>query len=261
MKNEQQQTAFLPGQWLDVYVPNVHQAGGFTITSTPNDLKKDRPYLELAIQNSPNNPPAKWLWQKERKIIGKSLSIRVGGSFVWPPPDIDLDKIKKAVFIAGGVGINPLISIITHLISEGNYKGRIELLYSSRKGASNNMSSILFMDRIHELFKKDLPQRRHHYTLFCTNPFTLDPTSHSGEKRLDFNLERNRDIHYVGEHQTIEFRRFEEKDLEVALGPVAERKGIVAYVCGPPPMTDWAIEVLKRSKGMDEKRVLCEKWW
>lgn len=117
------------------------------------------------------------------------------------------------------------------------------------------------MDRIHDLFKRDLPQRRHHYTLFCTNPFTLDPTPHSGEKRSDFNLERSRDIHYVGEHQTIEFRRFEEKDLETALGPVAEEKGIVAYVCGPPPMTDWAVEVLKRSKGMDEKRVLCEKWW
>ena len=68
-------------------------------------------------------------------------------------------------------------------------------------------------------------------------------------------------MQYIGEHQTIEFRRFEEKDLEIALGPVAERGSIVAYVCGPPKMTDWAVDVLKRSEGMKQERVLCEKWW
>ena len=120
------------------------------------------------------------------------------------------------------------------------------------------------MDRIHELFERDLPPRRHHYTVFCTDPSTLHPTPHAGEQRLNVIQERNGDAKYIGEHQTIEFRRFEEKDLEAALGPVAavaEREGIVAYVCGPPPMTDWAVDVLKRSQGMDPKRVLCEKWW
>ena len=68
-------------------------------------------------------------------------------------------------------------------------------------------------------------------------------------------------MQYVGEHQSIEFRRFVEKDLETALGPVAERKNTVAYVCGPPTMTDWAVDVLKQSAGMDQERVLCEKWW
>lgn len=66
---------------------------------------------------------------------------------------------------------------------------------------------------------------------------------------------------YVGEHQNIEYRRFEGKDLQAALGPVAEREKVVAYVCGPPSMTDWAVGVLKGSIGMDESRVLCEKWW
>jgi hypothetical protein len=31
--------------------------------------------------------------------------VRVGGSFVWPPPGVDVNKIKRAIFIAGGVGI------------------------------------------------------------------------------------------------------------------------------------------------------------
>jgi len=28
-----------------------------------------------------------------------------------------------------------------------------------------------------------------------------------------------------------------------------------------PTMTDEFVELLKKAPGMDEKRVLCEKWW
>ena len=87
-----------------MFVPGVRRAGGFTITSTPKDLMRDK-YLELAIQNSPGNPPAAWLWQQASKILHSELIIRVGGSFFWPPPGIDLATIERVVFIAGGVGI------------------------------------------------------------------------------------------------------------------------------------------------------------
>lgn len=127
---------FLPGQWLDVYVPGVPKAGGFTITSTPSRARgrrtsapstetaaeeededeKEEPdayaYLELAVQRSPENPPAAWLWQEEGTILDKELRVRVGGSFVWPPPGINVrSSLRKAVFVAGGVGVNPLISM------------------------------------------------------------------------------------------------------------------------------------------------------
>ena len=102
---------FLPGQWLDVHVPGVAKAGGFTITSSPRDAVpsysdiSSKLFLELAIQKSPDNPPAAWLWQPKERIIGKELAVRVGGGFVWPPPGINLGSIRRAVFIAGGVGI------------------------------------------------------------------------------------------------------------------------------------------------------------
>ncbi|KAK4694762.1 hypothetical protein P7C71_g2871, partial [Lecanoromycetidae sp. Uapishka_2] len=175
---EKKSIKFLPGQWLDVHVPGIAQAGGFTITSAPEHLEKDDGYLELAIQESPRNPPAAWLWQASSKILGSDLAIRAGGSFVWPPPGIDPASVDKVVFIAGGVGINAM-----------------------------------------EWNKNYIP---------------------------DFD---------------VEFRRFKERDLELALGPVDERKGTVAYVCGPPAMTDWAVGVLRGAEGMAEKRVLCEKWW
>ena len=150
---------------------------------------------------------------------------------------------------------------MTHLILHSNYHGHIELLYSSRRGASGNISSILFMERIHKLFERDRHQRRHHYTLYCTDPITPHQKPLTWEKYLNIIREWSGGVHHVRDHQTIELRRFQGKDLETALGPIAERKSVVAYVCGPPPMTDWAVDVLQRSEGMDQKRVLCEKWW
>lgn len=98
---------FRPGQWVDVYIPGLSQAGGFTITSTPDEAKGSREngYLELAVQKSPGNPAAAWLWQQSIVIINSELMVRVGGSFVWPPPNVKMQDIKKVIFIAGGVGI------------------------------------------------------------------------------------------------------------------------------------------------------------
>jgi hypothetical protein len=71
----------------------------------PQSDPEHTPYFELAIQDSPNNPPAAWLWRPVEEIKGQEIKVRVGGSFVWPPPGMDVDKIKRVMFIAGGVGI------------------------------------------------------------------------------------------------------------------------------------------------------------
>lgn len=108
---------FLPGQWVDTFLPTVRQAGGFTITSTPNEARPTStrsssssshspPYLELAVQKS-KNPPAQWLWRPMEDILGTQLAVRVGGSFTWPPSPglLDTSAIERLVLIAGGVGI------------------------------------------------------------------------------------------------------------------------------------------------------------
>lgn len=106
---------FFPGQWLDVFIPGMPKAGGFTITSTPREALPPKPdfrtgiaqpaFLELAIQYSPANPPAAWLWQPWTDIAGADLLVRVGGSFAWPPLHLDPRQIRRVVFVAGGVGI------------------------------------------------------------------------------------------------------------------------------------------------------------
>jgi hypothetical protein len=125
---------FLPGQWLDVHIPSISQAGGFTITSTPAEASyrvqtqdtespvPEEPYIELAVQRSPSNPPAAWLWRPEPQIIGAELKVRVGGSFVWPPqPPLAVENIRKVVFVAGGVGIKyAVLSFITCTMTPGS---------------------------------------------------------------------------------------------------------------------------------------------
>lgn len=151
--------------------------------------------------------------------------------------------------------------MITHLIRDQDFRGLINLQYSFRKDGSGDVSSVLFMARIRDLFERQVSQGRHSYILWSTGPSTIYPNSGTGEIPLKIIKERDADLRYVGAHQTIEFRRFDEGDLIRTLGPVKERNGVVAYVCGPPPMTDYVVESLRKADGMDETRVLCEKWW
>ena len=133
----------------------------------------------------------------------------------------------------------------------------MEFLYSVRGDPSSKASSILFLDRLRSIFRPGFGPNRN-FKLFLTHGVT--PPSHDNETRIAATIPIQADTDYINEGNT-EFRRFGEKDLINAVGPVAGRKGVVAYVCGPPPLTDWAVNVLREAEGMGKERVLCEKWW
>ncbi|MCJ1287773.1 hypothetical protein MMC26_007125 [Xylographa opegraphella] len=240
---------FLPGQWLDVFVPGLPKAGGFTITSTPRDAEYQHSrdgFVELAIQDSPKNPPAAWLWRPSSEILGQTLLIKVGGSFVWPPPAIPAKEVKRLVLVAGGVGINPLISIFAHIYNQPALDpGHIRFLYTTR-GTTQAIDEILFYPRIRELMAaRPSPSRT--LELCLTGPSDaalLNESQGSPSKEV-----------------AVRNRRISHQDLISALGPTEERKGVVTYVCGPARMTDEFVDVLQSAEGMTEDRVLCEKWW
>ncbi|KAI9737122.1 MAG: hypothetical protein M1834_000713 [Cirrosporium novae-zelandiae] len=178
---------FLPGQWLDVFIPGLTKAGGFTITSTPDQARPAAAdslepfdeeeqsgggggYVELAVQKNTNNPHAAWLWRPEMEIINTVLEVRVGGSFVYPPSSgIDPGSIGKLVLVAGGVGIKiqtaevvnvskavrPLISILSHLHQTSSLPEKVWVLYSIRSPCSSpselTLSSVLFLPRLYEI--------------------------------------------------------------------------------------------------------------
>ncbi|RYP20066.1 hypothetical protein DL765_002992 [Monosporascus sp. GIB2] len=282
---------FLPGQWLDVYVPGVPKAGGFTITSAPSKARSpqrpsistttasapvpkipgdaaatgegeegpptgDYAYLELAVQKSPDNPPAAWLWRggdgddgAAAGLLGEELRVRVGGSFVWPPPGVNARALRKAVFVAGGVGVNPLMSMLSALAEKPDSAPfEVEFLYSMRDPGRERREAarMLFLDRIASIFAEG--RLRGRLRLFLTG---------GDEPEGDIPLSG------AAGHGMVRFRgrRMTADDVVAAVG--ADRRFAVVYVCGVPAMTDEFVRRLTDPAGlaMEPHRVLCEKWW
>ncbi|KAK6211879.1 hypothetical protein LQW54_005580 [Pestalotiopsis sp. IQ-011] len=249
---------FLPGQWLDVFVPGISRAGGFTITSPPSlALQSEQPgYLELAVQKSPGNPPAAWLWQDPpASLLGSDLQVRVGGSFVWPPPGLaaattrEVMGVRRIVLVAGGVGINPLVSMLSALAEDGDKDLDVRFLYSLRDpgpAAARDPARLLFLERIAEVFASG--QVRGGLQLYLTGG--------GAEKKVEDGT-----IAWKGGEIPFRGRRITRDDLREAVGE--DREQALVYVCGVPRMTDEFVEWLKSGDGlgMDPERVLCEKWW
>ena len=65
--------------------------------------------------------------------VGDQLSVRVGGDFIYDPAPSGSHDL---LLVAGGVGINPLISMLLHHtreVGEGRMSGtRVRLLYTAR---------------------------------------------------------------------------------------------------------------------------------
>lgn len=204
-------------------------------------------YLELAVQKSPENPSAAWLWQDPpSSILGKELQVRVGGSFVWPPPGVNIRNLKRVAFVAGGVGINPLVSILSSIAEEATRAFEVTFLYSMKDPGhgQRDASKMLFLERLQSAFvsRKVKGQLK----LFLTSSSEEKGAVHCKEGDIKF-----------------EGRRIKREDLEEAVGGSSERRFTVVYVCGVPAMTDKFVEELTDAQGlgMAPHTVLCEKWW
>ncbi|KAI1112592.1 hypothetical protein F5Y14DRAFT_421157 [Nemania sp. NC0429] len=329
---------FLPGQWLDVYVPGVEKAGGFTITSTPREARTPHPalvglesesgpgsaesenrtpsrgdkdgeddsnknsnatqtqtqvqtqtqgpYLELAVQKSPDNPPAAWLWRDPpTSVLGAELRVRVGGSFVWPPPGVNVRALRRVVFVAGGMGVNPLVSMLSSLASSsssppaaargGDFE--VHFLYSLRDpcgGAGGRgrreAGKMLFLDRIARVFREGRVKGRLEVFLTTGSNGAEEAQGEKEKEGSGGDGDRENVIAWGDENEDppIPFhprRCTVEDDVVKAVGGTpAERRFAVVYVCGVPAMTDEFVATLtdrRRGLGMEPHRVLCEKWW
>ncbi|OHE92412.1 NADH-cytochrome b-5 reductase [Colletotrichum orchidophilum] len=251
---------FLSGQWLDTYVPGVPKAGGFTLTSPPSKASLPASaYLELAVQKSPLNPSAAWLWDQPvdddedgPQVVPRrerpELQVRVGGSFVWPPQGVDLATLRRIVFIAGGVGVNPLMSMLSHL-AEVRCPYDVQFMYSTKAPDDLDSEKILFLERLVSIYGRE--KVRGQLRLFFTN---AGPESESKpESVLHFN---EMDIPFKRHRMALD-------DVADAVGPVTEHGSALVYICGVPSMTDELVENLTSKSGFNlrPERVLCEKWW
>eukprot|EP00984_Skeletonema_dohrnii_P000742 scaffold219_cov119-Skeletonema_dohrnii-CCMP3373.AAC.6 len=167
---------FLSGQWVDFqplpastsWKPkdSSKTIGGYSITSIPKSL----PYIDLAIQSS-RHPVAEWVTC--HADVNDLVNLRVGGSFTYDTGEKSDASVKtttndddvvsnetttkqRLLFVAGGVGINPLFSMIQqwHVDQRENDCGsspqsRAVLLYSARQE-----EDLLFVSELNEMVGK-----------------------------------------------------------------------------------------------------------
>ena len=181
--------------------------------------------------------------------------------------------------------ISPIMSILTHLHqSSETLPPKLELLYAYRrlgrrgnpKSAMMNAGQLtepaLFFKRLTSLFASKpfvrgaTEQTHFRLKFFLTQPADLDANerpSKISESLIEGENVRGQEQVFSDLKVPTEDWRITKHDLEAAVNDVVDdkRKGILAYVCGPPSMTDWAVSTLKSMSDIDEKKVLCEKWW
>lgn len=182
-------------------------------------------------------------------ILNSTLNIRVGGSFVWPPPSLstfEVKGLKKVVFVAGGVGINPLISILSHLREMKTKSIEVPrefiFVYSIKDlGSVEKNTKILFLERV----VQNLEVLGGTFKLFLTGGDGMGAGTIEVGGRM---IEPQR-------------RRVGREDIISILGPVEDRRNTACYVCGVPSMTDEFVNLLQKADGMDERNVLFERWW
>jgi ferredoxin-NADP reductase len=240
--------SFKAGQWVDFHIPSVDTVGGYSIASIPREL----PYMDLVVKAS-KHPPAAWVC--EQALVGDQVQMRVGGEFVAKTVEPRNGSGPRLLFIAGGVGINPLYSILRDTLAaaedadstgEGLQKApRVALIFSAISA-----EELVFLPELSALAASQ-PQRLRLF-LTCTgqsaeSTATQVETHAVSSGRVDSSM--------IGE--AVEWLGGAEPahDANDNCGGVD-----AVYVCGPPGMAQGMVEECG-VKGIPPSQVHFESWW
>uniref|UniRef100_A0AAV2K2E2 Oxidoreductase NAD-binding domain-containing protein 1 n=1 Tax=Knipowitschia caucasica TaxID=637954 RepID=A0AAV2K2E2_KNICA len=214
--------SFKAGQWVDLFIPGLATVGGFSMCSSPGLLQREG-VIELAVKYT-DHPPAHWLHTK--CSLGSRVKVRAGGEFFFDPGpcDVALDLL----LVAGGVGINPLYSILLHTA---------ELLRLKQDSVRSVHLSFSAKSPQELLFKSSISET---CALF---PSVLSCDFHvtQGSTELEPPMSRG---------------RISIDDLRAHVRPPSS----LCYLCGPPTMIE-SLSVSLQELGLPPERVRFEKWW
>ncbi|MCL2501044.1 MAG: FAD/NAD(P)-binding protein [Defluviitaleaceae bacterium] len=191
--NGEKPFAHLPGQCAMLGVPGVGEAM-FSIASSPTDNDgfdfsiKAVGKLTRYLHNLPPDSP---------------LTIR--GPFGKPFPVTDTLKGKDLIFIAGGIGIAPLRSVIRYVFAHRSDYGTADIVYGARSAAD-----LVYLEEMQNEWPKQKNTRVH---------LTIDRPEEGWDGHVGFVPS------YV-------------KEL------VPDVKNKIALICGPPVMIKYSIEAL-----------------
>ena len=204
---------FHPGQWVDIHqtINDETHNCGYSITSIPEKNNT----IEIAVKLAPDLLLTEHLHQESK--VGDHLYISKAQGDVWINKNIN----GPYVFIAGGVGITPLISMINH-ITRNKPETRVALLYSI-----TSPEEYLFRNEIEK----------------------LESSNPNFECHVTVTRSKDHDENFSG--------RISESILKSINPPSSAQY----YLCGPPPMVDAVVEILKRDSKIDSENIHYDKWW
>jgi len=221
---------FQAGNWVDFFIDGVPKVGGYSMCSVLSEL----PRLRLAVKRS-RHPPAAWCHSAAAQP-GALVQVKAGGQFSWSPATEGVGT-AHLLLVAGGIGINPLYSILQEALLTPRATllpglQRISLLYSAA-----NPSELAFRRHLEQLATSD--------------------------ERLRLSLRVTKHMPASGEEDwPADVGRFGVPDLQEVLNDVGVPPSeVLAYVCGPPGMTDEFVAALQGPLKVPAERVRSEKWW
>ncbi len=208
------QLSFKSGQYLDIGLTDPKNRelegewSGFSITSSP--LQKE--YLEIAV--SKRGP---FTQELHETVVGSTLEIRgPEGDFVYEP-----SQDGEPVFIAGGIGITPIMSMLRYLC-DLQFPAPATLIYSCRSFEDVIFfPELLGMDSRWEGFTA-------HFTLTRSSPTDWEGAT----------------------------RRVDQPMLEETISDPADKS---YYICGPQEMMLMLTYCL-RDMGVSKEQIATELW-
>jgi len=208
---------FRPGQYVNVFVDvdGVLTSRPYSIASAPplsspplGGKEGERETLELTVRDKPGGFVAPYLLNEVQ--VGDELETTGPAGNFYHEPLIDGDDL---VFLAGGSGITPFLSIIRDALGRGGVTPplRIHLLYGSRVP-----DDVIYGDELAELAAS---HPNFDYALVISEPL---PGDHEGRPYLTGFL-----------------------DAELIQEQVGDPTGKTFYICGPNVMYDFCLAALK----------------
>ncbi|XP_067933787.1 oxidoreductase NAD-binding domain-containing protein 1-like isoform X2 [Watersipora subatra] len=232
---------FYAGQWLDLQIPGSDIIGGYSMCSSPMEFEKSCVF-ELAVKLS-DHPAATWMHTE--CSVGMELSYRFGGE-VYLDDNNSSVAGKSYLLIAGGVGINPIYSILQAIVTKTNFS--LKLLYSAK--TQEELMFCVSKKEINTLIESH-PQLSVKY--FLTE--ASDTDQHDAESLTFGKLEKYFDF---SEYSMAANRRMNETDLQEALHgwPLDQ---VDSFICGPDAMITSVDTCLKRLQ-LSPAQIHFERW-
>lgn len=134
--------SFRPGQYvrLGVHIRGVRHARCFSLSSAPRDRS-----LRLTMKMLPDGRVCAWAARQAE--VGDVVELSQAlGDFVLPDP-----LPQKLLFISGGSGITPIMSMLQHLFDSG-YAGEVTCLHYARHEIIFG-AELAELARLHERFR------------------------------------------------------------------------------------------------------------